>query len=563
MEISPHGFVASVALFLTVPIAFILFSTMKPARAAAWMAIGGAFYLPEAASIRFPMLPTFAKANLPYVGILLAFGLLSSKKFWKAKPGLGPELYAILGVAAVVITVFTNRDPLTYGIWNPATYPGLNLKDGFSLSLNLLFRWGLAILAGRMLFRTREDLYVLCKVFLTNALVYSLLVLVEARLSPQMHIWVYGYFPHSTFIQALRWGGYRPNVFMVHGLNLAISLLAVVLVAAGAYRGKFEKLPYGIPIQLAFIYLCGILVIMKSTGVIIYGLLLIPMMVWSRPKTVVRTAQVLALLVLIYPALRGLSLVPVDQILEYAKMLSEERAVSLAFRFDNEGILLKHAQERIIWGWGGYGRNFVFDLYDGTKTATTVDGTWILLLGLTGLVGMFAWLLPAVVCVVRGGQLALKIRDPMDQALLMGMLLGSGIALFDLIPNSMANPLRLFFAGAAFSVATTIVKEQGMVGVRAPAKKGRKRKKKKSRHDIPVPPMAPPPVWGGMQSPPPIHSIQDQDALFGTPAPQPRPPVDPSATYDPHDAPTMMGELDSDATEETSAADRKDDREID
>jgi hypothetical protein len=45
-----------------------------------------------------------------------------------------------------------------------------------------------------------------------------------------LHTWVYGYFPHS-FAQQLRYGGYRPVVFMGHGLLVAL-FAAIALISA-------------------------------------------------------------------------------------------------------------------------------------------------------------------------------------------------------------------------------------------------------------------------------------------------------------------------------------------
>ena len=45
-------------------------------------------------------------------------------------------------------------------------------------------------------------------------------MLVEVRLSPQINTWIYGFFQHD-FIQMMRYGGFRPIVFLPHGLWVA------------------------------------------------------------------------------------------------------------------------------------------------------------------------------------------------------------------------------------------------------------------------------------------------------------------------------------------------------
>ena len=58
----------------------------------------------------------------------------------------------------------------------------------------------------------------LLKAFPVAALFYSLPMLLEVRISPQLHRWVYGYFPHS-FVQQVRYGGYRPVSFLSTGFR--------------------------------------------------------------------------------------------------------------------------------------------------------------------------------------------------------------------------------------------------------------------------------------------------------------------------------------------------------
>jgi len=49
---------------------------------------------------------------------------------------------------------------------------------------------------------------------------YTFFLFIELTASPQLNRWIYGYH-QSQFIMAMRAGGYRPMVFMRHGLNVA------------------------------------------------------------------------------------------------------------------------------------------------------------------------------------------------------------------------------------------------------------------------------------------------------------------------------------------------------
>ena len=63
-------------------------------------------------------------------------------------------------------------------------------------------------------------------------LIYSLFILFELRMSPNLHRWIYGFGQHG-FSQHIRWGGYRPMVFMAAGLAVAL-FITNALMAAGA-----------------------------------------------------------------------------------------------------------------------------------------------------------------------------------------------------------------------------------------------------------------------------------------------------------------------------------------
>ena len=76
-------------------------------------------------------------------------------------------------------------------------------------------------------------------------------------------------------------------------------------------------------------------------------------------------------------------------LLEAAGDVSPARRQSLAFRFDNEEILLRHARERMAFGWGTFGRHRVRDPITGKDTSVT-DGYWIIALGSQGAVGLLA-----------------------------------------------------------------------------------------------------------------------------------------------------------------------------
>ena len=83
--------------------------------------------------------------------------------------------------------------------------------------------------------------------------------------------------------------------------------------------------------------------------------------------------------------------------------LGEERAHSFEYRLENENLLAEKAMERPAWGWGGWGRNRVFNASG--RDVSVTDGMWIIYLGVYGLVGLVAWtavlLLPSYLFLIR------------------------------------------------------------------------------------------------------------------------------------------------------------------
>lgn len=57
----------------------------------------------------------------------------------------------------------------------------------------------------------------LLKVLALACLAYSLLALWEVRMSPRLNREIYGFFGHS-WSQHVRYGGYRPILFLNHGI---------------------------------------------------------------------------------------------------------------------------------------------------------------------------------------------------------------------------------------------------------------------------------------------------------------------------------------------------------
>ncbi len=81
-----------------------------------------------------------------------------------------------------------------------------------------------------------------------GGLSYVPLCLYEIRMSPQLHRILYGFHQHE-FVQTLRWGGFRPMVFMNHGLALGLWMTLACLSGYWLWRTGTKKRLWGVPMS--------------------------------------------------------------------------------------------------------------------------------------------------------------------------------------------------------------------------------------------------------------------------------------------------------------------------
>ena len=134
----------------------------------------------------------------------------------------------------------------------------------------------------------------------------------------------------------LREKPFRPIVFMTHGLAVAMFTMVGVLAAARLYKAKAKV--RGVSALWAMAFLLLVALLNKSMAAFLYTLIAIPLVLFFTPKTQFRVAMLLAVTVLLYPALRASNLIPVDDIVEVATaQFGEKRASSLSTRFQQRG----------------------------------------------------------------------------------------------------------------------------------------------------------------------------------------------------------------------------------
>lgn len=446
------GLFPNAALLLWIPITIGLFFSMKAEKAALIAIFGGLMFLPEVISFRIPLLPPLGKQTLPYFGVLLAYTFRRPRQVWH----LPRERWVLVVVLFMLIDgiglAMTNGDSLTYGFWRKIELPGLGMKDGMFVALSTIFRIAVPFFVGTAVVREVSDLEELLRFLVKAGLVYCPFALLEIRLSPQLHKWVYGYYQHD-FIQSIRFGGYRPTVFMAHGLTVSLFFAVCVLSSATLTRLPPRRI-WGMSARTTTLILAVMLVLCKSTGAIVYVAAIGPLIYFGSYKMQRRMAVLLSVVVLLYPSMRESDVFPTTGLVSAAQVAGQDRADSMAYRFTNEDMLLKKARQRPWFGWGEYGRNEVYN--ENAKIISVTDGQWIIALGISGFMGFLSQFGLLLIPLFLVGRRLRKTTDRGERTLVSATSLILAVTAVDLLPNSLASNYPYFLSGALLSASAAL-----------------------------------------------------------------------------------------------------------
>ena len=439
-----------IAMFGWIPLILGLFSKLRAHRAViagfllAWM------FLPQF-SFPLPGLPDYSKVSAASLGILLATAIFNAKAFRTFQF----QSVDVPMLAWCVLPIFTS-------ISN-----GLGLYEGISFALDKIFLWGIPWYIGRIYFNTPDHLRDLALGMFIGGLVYMPFCLFEVAMSPRLHRMLYGFHAHS-FGQARRGGGWRPVVFMEHGLMVAMwmttaCLCGLTLLAGGGLRrmpAAFRNLLWPLwGALLVTTFLC------KSTGAIFLLLLGTAVFFGARMIKTRLPFFLLLSLPLLYMALRGTGTWTAQNLIDAAGGASSaERAGSLEYRINNENILVEKALERPWLGWGRYRRSYVRD--ENGEVVSVPDGLWVLSLGRDGVLGLTAMTATLMLpCLLFLRRFPPKEWRRSEVAAMVGLPLVMGLFMIDNLFNNMFNPVLLLAGG-------------GMAGLSASAAAGTKTDKR-------------------------------------------------------------------------------------
>jgi hypothetical protein len=468
----PNAFAYAMLLIWPL-VALWLFKRLPRAEALIWTLVAGYLLLPSKTYINLPVLPELSKSNSPAFAALVMCiagvgGVMVRQRRQGARAAAPPDASPVtvrpgwlpgsaIGkvlVSAVVlgpfVTAFLNGDQISFAYGG--FVKGLKPYDALAGVMNagvLL----LPMLLARKYLASAQKNRLLLRILMLAGLAYSLPMLIEVRLSPQLHVWFYGFFPHS-FAQTYRFGGFRPVVFLGHGLLVALFTAMAFLATAALWRTASKaNRPR---LLLATLWLAVMLVLCKSVGSLVVAMLIAPMILILGRRTQMLAAVAIAAVVLLYPTLRGGGVMTAPGIISVTEKLIPGKVGSISLRVTNEDQLLARAAERPLFGWGGWGRSRVYDEYTGRDLSVT-DGTWVIIIGENGWVGYLGTF--GLLTLPIFGLFRLR-ADPGVTLETSALCLILSLNLLDLLPNSGLTLITWLVAGALMGRAEQITADR-------------------------------------------------------------------------------------------------------
>jgi hypothetical protein len=207
-------------MFGWIPTVLGLFATFDGRRAVITAFLVAWLFLPVV-SYTLPGLPDYTKMTATCWGILLATAIFDSRKLLSLK-------MRAVDIPLIIMCL----SPFASSISND-----LGSYDGLSEALFKTVVWGFPYVIGRIYFSDLAGVRALAIGFFIGGIIYTPFCFFENLMSPQLHRMFYGFHQHS-FAQTYRWGGWRPMVFMEHGLMVGMWMATASLVGLWLWRNR-------------------------------------------------------------------------------------------------------------------------------------------------------------------------------------------------------------------------------------------------------------------------------------------------------------------------------------
>ncbi len=429
---SSPNLIVPLVMFAWLPIVVYLFTRFPARQAVVISFLVGWMFLPQA-ELPLPGLPDYSKITATCYGILLATFIFDAGRFQTFRFGW-------LDIPMLIWCLC----PFVSSLMND-----LGAYDGISAVIDRTATWGTPYFLGRIYLNSLQGMKLLAIGIFVGGLVYVPFCLYEVRMSPQMHRIVYGGFPHADFSQTVRLGGYRPMVFMQHGLAVGAFMMAATLVGLWLWQTGVIKRVWNISVIWWMAALFLTFVLCRSTGALSLFFIGLGFLLIAK---YFRTALPVFLLIggmAVYLYVNSETETYFsDQLISYlSQIFPEDRIASLEFRFNNEELLVDRAREQLTFGWAGWGRSRLMNPETGQLTIQ--DSLWVIALGENGIVGLTslytAMLLPVAAIFWSRYPARLWTNPKVAPVAAVGLMVV--LYMLDCIMNAMVNPIYILACG--------------------------------------------------------------------------------------------------------------------
>ena len=356
------------ALLLYPAVSVILFLFWKPQTAVFWTYLLSWLYLPLV-EIDFPGVPNYGKFSASNLIILPCIAIFDTGRLarWRMS---WVDLAVICWIASPFFSSMANN---------------LGAYNGLSGAVTHLLTYGIPFVVGKLYLSDVVGYQGFARALIIAAAYYTPLMLVEMRMSSQIHRWVYGIGGRAGWEYFGMFGplGWSPTVFMNSPFEVASLFTMATLFAFWEWKGNrslFRSVPFNNLQRFAFFG--SFVILCKKLTFLVLSSIGIAILSW-RPRLM---CALFACLPILYATLFVTGAWQGDGLADSIAMFSERRAESLQFRLDNDKRLIDKALVQPVFGWSGYGRNRVYD--ENTKDLTITDSMFLITLGVHGLVGL-------------------------------------------------------------------------------------------------------------------------------------------------------------------------------
>ncbi len=353
------------------PVVLFLYRYLPPQRALIISFIGAFLFLPVF-NYAIPGLPIYNKMSATCYATVIALLFYDLDRFKAFRPSL-VDIPMALWCSAPFIASVTN---------------GLGPYDGFRSASETIAVWSVPYFLGRVYLNDLSGLRQLAIGIFGGGLLYAPLCLIEFRMGPFLHAKIYGIASNnSALMQSVRKGGYRPVLFTIHGLAVAIWMMAATLIGFWLWRSGALKRFWNISMKWLVFLLVFILVIMQSIGALLYFVISAFVLSTAQKLRVPILVLMLIWMISSYLYVATTGNFNGDKVVDFfSATISPDRGQSLEYRLDQEKLLVAKARQRMMFGWAGNGRSRVYDEWG--KDLAITDSWWVIIFGSSGIFGL-------------------------------------------------------------------------------------------------------------------------------------------------------------------------------